>query len=427
MDTIQRFLTSATVQLLSVSIREQLEQWFCSSKELSIFVSVRTGGGKSTLVNSLLGAKLAEEGAEPKPATAEIDCYERRVGEILVKVWDSPGLQDGTKHEERYLNDIAARCNTSVDLFLFCINVGDATRFNQDSPEVKALAKLTAKLSPVIWNHAIIALTFANRLGQTSMEMRLAKRRKDKDKVRDLFCKKVDEWEQRLRRFLPEIGLSSNQIQKLKIVPTGHRRDPSLPDRPHWLSTFWFEALRSTHPRAQPALLRMNETRIVENPDTVDEKTHRQHSEDQAFIFSQFGGNVGRLMCGSEDLGSIAGLAMADFKDIELKERIVLEQFFIMNTIPQTSAEDYPRSPPPLSIGDGVEQDMLVSPLDVSFSQLGLGQTPTTSPAVSVPTATSDGSGVEATPGDGLQGEEEESLSSLASPKSVCGGHPYHE
>ena len=244
----------------------------------------------------------------------------------------------------------------------------------------------------------------------------------------DLFCKKVDEWEQRLRRFLPEIGLSSDQIQKLKIVPTGHRRDPSLPDRPHWLSTFWFEALRSTHPRAQPALLRMNETRIVENPDTVDEKTHRQHSEDQAFIFSQFGGNVGRLMCGSEDLGSIAGLAMADFKDIELKERIVLEQFFIMNTIPQTSAENYSRSPPPLRIGDGVEQDMLVSPLDVSFSQLGLGQTPTTTPAVSVPAATSDGSGVEATPGDSLQGEkEEESLSSLASPKSVCGGHPYHE
>ena len=69
-----------------------------------------------------------------------------------------------------------------------------------------------------------------------------------------------------------------------------------------------------------------------------------------------------------------------------------------------------------------------MSPLDVSFSQLGLGQTPATTPAVSVQTAASDGSGVKATPGDSLQGEkEEESLSSLASHKSVCGGHPYHE
>ena len=169
-----------------MSIREQLEQWFCASQELSIFVSGRTGGGKSTLVNLLLGEKVADEGAEPDPTTAEVTPYNRRVSGVRVKVWDSPGLQDGTRNEERYLNDIAAKC-THVDLFLFCINVGDATRFNLDSPEVKAFVKLTEKLGPAIWNHAIIALTFANRIGQTSMEMRLAKRRNDKERVVELF------------------------------------------------------------------------------------------------------------------------------------------------------------------------------------------------------------------------------------------------
>ena len=44
----------------------------------------------------------------------------------------------------------------------------------------------------------------------------------------------------------------------------------------------------------------------------------------------------------------------------------------------------------------------------------------------SVPTATK--SGLKATTEDHLKRDEkEESLSSLASPKSVCGGHPYHE
>ena len=421
METFQPFLLSPTLlQRFSANIKEQLEQWLFSSTELSLFVSGRTGGGKSTLVNALLGSTVAKEGAEPDPTTTKVTCYVGTVSNVRVKVWDSPGLQDGTNNEARYLNDIADRC-THVDLFLFCINVGDAIRFNSDSPEVKALVKLTEKLGPTIWNHAIIALTFANELGQTSREMKLAERRNDKDKVKDLFCQKVQQWKQFLLDILAEIGLSSDQIQKLKIVPTGHRREPALPDRSHWLSTFWFEALRSTHPRAQPALLRMNENRIIENTDTVDEKTLSQHSEDQAFIFSDFGGDVGRLIFGSEYLGSITGLAMADFKEMKLKEQIVLEQFLIMKTIEQQRSLGGPVSH---NSGEGVEGDWLESPMDVPFLQKGL-QPPTTAPPASVPSSTPDSSELEATEHkDSLQKEENVSL---ASSKSGCGGHPYRE
>ena len=313
-----------------MNIREQLEQWLGSSEELSIFISGRTGGGKSSLVNAFLGAKLAEEGAEPDPTTATVASYERVVSGVRVRVWDSPGLQDGTQNEERYLNDIATKC-TPIDLFLFCINVADATRLNMDSPDVKALAKLTEKLSPSIWNNAIIALTFANRLGQKSEDMRRAKQRKDWVRLKELFCDKVVQWQEFLRDILRHIGLSPAQVSALKIVPTGHPRgDPSLPDRPHWLSTFWFEALRSTHPRAQPALLRMNETRLVENPETVDEKIESQHSEDQKYIFSDFGGDVGSFLYGSKNLGEMVGLDMAKCKNLDLVDRIKIEQFCIM-------------------------------------------------------------------------------------------------
>ena len=426
MEGIGQFFFSHTLQLFSASIREQLEQWLGSSDELSIFISGRTGGGKSSLVNAFLGAKLAEEGAEPDPTTATVASYERVVSGVRVRVWDSPGLQDGTQNEERYLNDIAARC-AGADLFLFCINVGDAVRFNLDSPEVKALAKLTGKLSPAIWNHAIIALTFANRLGRTSMEMKRAKMRNKHEKVKELFCEKVREWEDLLRdTVLPHAGLSSDQIEKLKIVPTGHPRgDPSLPDRPHWLSTFWFEALRSTHPRAQPALLRMNETRLVENPDMVDEKTQTQHSEDQAFIFSEFGGSVGKLICGSENLGSIAGIELAEMKELNLKERIVLEQFFIMKTIEERPLESSSPPPPPQ-----LEEDMMGAALNGSLPQLELEDPPSTSSPLSVHTSNTSGCGGAVDGGameGGLQRGERESLSSLASPKSECGGHPYQE
>ena len=84
-------------------------------------------------------------------------------------------------------------------------------------------------------------------------------------------------------------------------------------DQPHWLSTFWFEALRSTYPRAQPALLRMNERHALSRTPIQWTKKFTGNIRK-----TRLGGNVGRLMCG---LGSIAGLAMAEFKDIELKDR----------------------------------------------------------------------------------------------------------
>ena len=411
MDALRLFLSSSTLQFLSVGIVEQLQQWLDSSGKLSVFISGRTGGGKSTLVNSLLGARVAEEGAEPDPSTAEVTCYERSLNNVLVKVWDSPGLQDGRGNEERYLADIAAKCG-HVDLFLFCINVGDAKRFNSDSPEVKALVKLTRKLGKGIWDHALVALTFANRLGRSSDEFRSAQLRKDTEKLKELFQKKVCEWEEFIRRILlKDLQLSPDQVDKLKIVPTGSRRVPSLPDRRHWLSTFWFEALRSTHPRAQPALLKMNERRIIENPETVDEKTREKHGEDQTFIFSKFAGDVGKMMYGDGNLGSIVGLAIAEIRDLQLKESMLLEQFAIMKMIEAQQDSDTSRE-------ERVDQDVPES-LTNTLSQLTVGSPPTSQSVAGLPVITGE-------PQDITHGAEEDSVGPV-SPSGQCGGPFYDE
>ena len=425
MDAVQLFLSSPTLQLLSTGIREQLEQWLSCGDELSILISGRTGGGKSTLVNSLLGESLAEEGATPDPSTAEVTCYERSLSGVRVKVWDSPGLQDGTTNEERYLSDIAAKC-VRIDLLLFCINVGDAIRFNTDSPEVKALGKLTKRLGTGIWDHAMVALTFANKLGRTNEEFRRAKREKKTAKLCELFCKKISEWQEFVRDILIKTTvLSKAQVYELKIVPTGSRKDPSLPDRTHWLSSFWFEALRSTHPRAQPALLRMNEARIVENPDTVDEKDREKHCEDQTFVFCEFGGEVGRMLHGSEDLGSLVGLTVAEIRGLELKEQILLEQFTIMRTVEQQKIQQ--RSAP-VSISGGVQDHQLTESLSSTLSQLAVGSANTPHSVESVPAAVGNELGdITGAPQDIPQRvEEEEEIEDPMSPQSECGG-PFYD
>lgn len=382
-------ISLSTLQQLSQDIRSQLEQWLRSGDSLSIFVSGKTGGGKSALVNALLGGKFAEEGAGPDPMTAGVTPYIKTIKSIRVTIWDSPGLQDGTGNEERYLADIKAKC-MDIDLFLFCINVGDTIKFHLDSPEVKALVKLTETLGHSLWKHAIIALTFANRLGQKSSEMRMAKKTKNYERLKELFCTKISEWDENLRAMLQRIGLDSELVARLKIVPTGFHNNPSLPDRPHWLSTFWFSVLRSTHKRAQPALLAMNETRIVENPDSVDDESRKQHTEDQEFICRDYGSAIGAPY-GLKDIGSFVGVTVSHLKTCQLKEVILLEQHFLFNIIEQT-----PRS---ASIG---MVDRLTTSMSSTLSSLTCG----TSSLKEIPNSV------------------DSSIETL-SPRSECGGDPY--
>lgn len=360
-DFIPHELTPPVINdLLSQAIRKELEDWIRSGNSLSMFVTGKTGSGKSALVNALVGKRVAIEGAEPDPTTTEVKCYRETFQGIRLNVWDSPGLHDGTVHEQRYIASIKANC-TDVDLRLFCINVSDSVKFNTDSPDAKALVKLTEALGPSMWDHAVIALTFSNRLGQKNEEMRRTRDRLDsyrkklqlhpedeqcEEKIREyekqfkeLFCSKIGEWDAKLREMLEGvIGLGSSQVKRVKIVPTGFRHPMGLPDCSHWLSTFWFCVLGSMRKQAQPALIRMNENRIVEYPEAVDESNLKKHIEDQELIFQEYGCEIGRKY-GIENVGALVGLTVAELEKLQLTNRLLLEQFLIISVLPTVQAQ----------------------------------------------------------------------------------------
>jgi len=87
-------------------------------------------------VNGLVGKKVAKEGGTLDPETSEVTKYNDEVAGVQLNVWDSPGLQDRTPHEKRYLADIKKNCQ-DVDLFLYCIPMTES-RFHKGSDDFEA-------------------------------------------------------------------------------------------------------------------------------------------------------------------------------------------------------------------------------------------------------------------------------------------------
>ncbi|MCV3213991.1 50S ribosome-binding GTPase [Plectonema radiosum NIES-515] len=53
----------------------------------------RTGVGKSSTVNSLMGEKIAKVG-DDEATTVEVKAYDRKINDVNFTVFDTPGLCD---------------------------------------------------------------------------------------------------------------------------------------------------------------------------------------------------------------------------------------------------------------------------------------------------------------------------------------------
>ncbi len=316
---VENLIEAVTRWGLSKEIKYKLTEWIRSSRSVSIFVTGKTGSGKSTLVNALLGQKLAEEGTALDPMTSKVKCYKKTVNAIQMKVWDSPGLQDGTGREAEYIADMKAKC-TDIDLCVFCFNVSTA-RFTRDSEEVKALQKLTDALGRGLWDNAVIALTFANELEMRNDEMRLAKRKNNKEELCKLFQDKIAEWDNKIRATLTDmVKLNPDHANAIPIIPTGFQEPLSLPDRDHWLSSFWFGAIRSMHEKAQPAMVILNIDRLVKSPKCITQEESQKVLLEQRLIFSERGYEIGDEV-GRCDMGQQMGASLC----YEVQARVLIE------------------------------------------------------------------------------------------------------
>ena len=302
MDAVLRYFR---VILPSQEIQEKLDEWLTTSVSVNILVSGKTGTGKSTLINGILGKKVCEEGGTLDPQTSEVKLFQTRIGEVQVNVFDTPGLQDGTTREAEYLKDIKAKCEGVTDLLIYCIDMSKA-RYVRGGREIEATRKLTAVLGNEIWENALFVLTFANRYINEAED-----KFDEPEEILEEFHKRKELWTTTIRAALrDEVGVDADIAERVQVIPAGHANKPQLlPESEYWMSNLWFEALFATKVEAQPALIKINQHRFATDAQ-VDPKKFKAVLAYQPIVCANMGKKFGmELGVKNYHLGAAVGFS----------------------------------------------------------------------------------------------------------------------
>ena len=267
----------------------KIAELYRNADSVSILLTGKTGSGKSTLANGILGLKIddkgaAEEGKRIKGAcTTKINEYKTTKDKVKVVVWDTPGLQDGTKDQGGYVRKMKDEC-TPRDLTIYCIKIAD-TRFvrGKDNPDVIAMKKLTKRkyFKVDFWKNTIIVLTFANALECFHMEWQGLQ----PEKKAEAFQSVIEEWRDQIKEILMrDAKVPKKIVDAIPVVPAGHYQMRDLPDQEYWLSALWLKCIEIIpSPESRAALIKINQERFKKIED-VDETDFQKEAEDQPIV-----------------------------------------------------------------------------------------------------------------------------------------------
>lgn len=216
----------------------------CWDVTLSILVCGKTGVGKSSLVNLLVGKEVCDVGGpgsitnDPSkiftPVTDRVEASTVNIEGVQLCIFDSPGLQDGTANERWYLEEMYKNCR-DVDLVLYCI---DMTIARWTKAEIEATSKLSRRFGNGFWQKTVVVLTKAN-MYRSRLESQDEKRTFER-----AYHAFVNQFRSQLKRQSVPPGIADG----IPAVAAGSDADRELP----YVSE---EAAKSTPPHVYPDFL----------------------------------------------------------------------------------------------------------------------------------------------------------------------------
>ncbi|MEZ2226584.1 MULTISPECIES: GTPase [unclassified Microcoleus] len=145
---------------IGINFIQALERMLANTKKkpLVFFVVGRTGWGKSSTVNSLVGKEVSKVNRY-KAETADVVGFDFEINGVKATVFDTPGLCDGSGNDEAYIDLIRSKVRTP-DSMLYVSRL-DETRSEND---LRAIKIISYALGPIVWQYAVIVFTFANNI-----------------------------------------------------------------------------------------------------------------------------------------------------------------------------------------------------------------------------------------------------------------------
>lgn len=239
---------------------EKLEKIISGAKELSILIVGKTGTGKSTLINGLIGEEVAKvvEELSTEGVTHNVECYHKEIETVDVSIFDSPGLQDGSGKEHTYLDELYEKC-CDVDLIIFAIRMGD-NRFVPKNPDAVAMVNFTKRFQTSVWKRSIVAITCANLFENLNPQLK----KSSVERKKKSFQKFIKDIENAVHATLiHDAGVPEEIALKVKVVPTGHQDDSYLIDGSLWFSVFWYKCFMSMQTsKARLSMIKLNARRF---------------------------------------------------------------------------------------------------------------------------------------------------------------------
>ena len=219
------------------TIREECEEAQLYFQELAskgrsirILVTGQIHQGKSKLVNSLIGKKMAKEGDEvagPHPTTHNIESFTENINGVQVTLVEMPGFSNLKVLDQNTNSEIKHKISEEpIDLILFCVRMDRSV----ERKDYEMMQNLTQMFGQSMWEHTVFVLTFANKLKDNPTEL----------------AQKQTEWDKMLHEYTQiEGGVPADKVEQIPILVAGNEEE-NYPSYESWFSRFWVTAFKRT-------------------------------------------------------------------------------------------------------------------------------------------------------------------------------------